>query len=385
MRILAILDEDQRPIGVIREVDIRDLLFNPFGHALMTNPGFGRDIKGLVKNCAVAEHNLDSAQMAAIFTEQIDSPGLILTMQGRFVESLSSEQLLEIVTHGRVARAERIAECGEQFTQQILALSGQLSDTAAKVHSLSGSLGNHAAGMADAAQNVASGAAQSSVGLQDVNERGRHLARSLEQLSVVASEAKLVRARTQDVIHAADPQMKALAASGAEITKIIDVIHDVGRKTNFLALNAQIEAVRQDAKTQGFVAVASEIKQLANQTRISADEVSKKAGKIGNVVGDVLVGHREIVAAMEQISSISGKIDTAVDEQSATSLIIAGFVEQAADATADISVRARDIGTRADVVQTNAKELERVSATLLASANDISERSRAFVQSIQYA
>lgn len=385
MRLLAVVDDTGIPIGVIREIDIRDLLFNPFGHALMSNPGFGSDITGLIKDCAVAEHGQDSAALMEAFTRYADSPGLVLVTQGRFRETLSGDRLLELLAQGRMKRAEKITKYGQEFTKHILALSGQISETANQVNSLSESLGNQAREMTNAAQDVASGAAQSSMGLQDVNERGHKLASALEQLAVAASEAKMVRTRTKGVIDAADPQMKALADGGVEIGGIIDVIHKVGKQTNFLALNAQIEAVRQDADNQGFVAVASEIKQLANQTKVSAEEVSKKVGKIGRTVDDVLVGHREIVDAMEQISTISEQIETAVDEQSATSLVIAGFVEQAADATSEISARAKDIGARASQVNSSAGELARVSAMLLVSAKGISEQSRTFVQSIEYA
>ena len=385
MRLLAVVDDDGVPVGVVREEDIRDLLFNPYGHALMSNPGFGKDIKGLIRQCAVADHDLDNARMITIHSQHPDSPGLILTAKGKFFETLSGDRLLELMARGRMAQAEQITRRGQEFTQQILSLSGQVSETANRVRCLSESLCNQASEMTDAAQNVASGAAQSSIGLQDVKARGHHLANALEQLAVVASEAKMVRTRTKTVIDAAEPQMKALSDSGVEIASIIDVIHNVGRKTNFLALNAQIEAVRQDANSLGFIAVASEIKQLANQTKGSANEVSKKVDKIGNAVGDVLAGHREIVDAMEQISNFSSQIDTAVEEQGATSLIIAGFVDQAADATSEISARAKDISTRAEQVQANANELERVSAMLLSSAVDISERSRSFVKSVQYA
>ncbi len=385
MRILAVVDQENRPLGVIREVDVRDLLFNPFGHALMSNPGFGKDIQNLVKPCAVAEQHLDSAELIAIFAGHVDSPGLVLTVAGRFLETLSDDQLLELMTQGRIARAEKITSNSQSFTQEILALSGQLCQAANKVHALSEALGEQADGVTEAAQNVAAGAAQSSSGLKDVNERGRKLAGAMERLTLVASEAKLIRVRTKDVIDAAEPQMKALAKSGSEIGNIIEVIHGVGRKTKFLALNAQIEAVRQDANSAGFVAVAGEIKQLAGQTRVAADEVTKKVDSIGKAVGDVLEGHREIVDAMGQMSAISNQIDTAVCEHSATSLVIAGYVEQAADATADISARAHDIGMRAHHVQSSAKDLERVSAMLLKSATDIRTRSQEFVQSIQYA
>ena len=385
MRLLAVVDEDETPVGVIREIDIRDLLFNPFGHALMSNPGFGNDITALIKDCAVAEYDRDSAGMIEIFSRYPDSPGLVLVDGKKFRQTLSGDRLLELLARGRIARAEQITQYGQEFTRQILELSGMISQTAIEVNSLSDSLGAQAQEMTNAAHNVATGAAQSSMGLQDVNERGRNLAKALEQLAVAASEAKMVRTRTRYVIDAAEPQMKALAKSGDEIGGIIDVIHKFGKQTNFLALNAQIEAVRQDSDNHGFVAVASEIKQLANQTKNSAQEVAQKAGRIGRTVNQVMTGHGEIVEAMEQISAISEQIDTAVVEQSATSLVIAGFVEQAADATSDISARANDIGARASQVHANAGELARVSALLLSSAKDISEHSRSFVSSIQYA
>lgn len=385
IRILAVVDQENRPLGVIREVDVRDLLFNPFGHALMSNPGFGKSIQNLVRPCAVAEQHLESAELIATYADHPDSPGVVLTVAGQFIETLSDDHLLELMAQSRIVRAEKITANSQLFNQEILSLSDQLCDTAKKVHALSQLLSEQADGMTEAAHNVASGAAQSSSGLKDVNERGHKLAGAMEQLTVVASEAKLIRVRTNDVIDAAEPQMKALAKSGTEIGSISEVIHGVGRKTNFLALNAQIEAVRQESDHAGFVAVAGEIKQLATQTRSAADEVTKKVNSIGKAVGEVLAGHREIVDAMAQMSAISNQIDSAVSAHSATSLVVASYVEQAADATADISVRAHDIGTRARHVQSSAKDLERVSAMLLKSATDIRIRSQEFVEAIQYA
>lgn len=385
MRLLAVVDEAGRPVGVIREDDIRGLLYNPFGHALMNNPGFGNDISGLIVPCAVVDSHLGHAEIIARHAEHPGSPGLILTDKGRFVETLSHDRLIALLVQARLARAEQITQGGEAFTGEILALSNRLVEAARKIHDLAESLHHQAQSVADDAQNVAAGAEQSSMGLHDVHERGRHLAAALEQLETVAAEAKHIRSRTKNVIDAAAPNMQALADSGAAIGNIMDVIQNVVRRTNFLALNAQIEAARQEAGAAGFVAVAGEIKQLAQQTKGSASQVSEKADQIDKTVGDVLGGHQEIVEAMEQISNISNQIDISVEKQSATGLAMAGFVEQAAIATSDIAVRASDIGARADQLQLKAKELERVSDILLSSANDISDRSRSFVVSLQAA
>lgn len=385
MRLLTVVDNRNRPIGIIREIDIRSMLFNPFGHALMSNPGFGQDIAGLIVDCAVAEADSGDTGLIAAFSRYANSPGLVVTREGLFVETYSGEHLAELMAAARVSRAERITENGGSFTSEIVNLSSRLGQAASRMQSLSESLAGQAKGMTDAAQNVASGASQSSMGLQDVNERGRQLAQALEQLAQVSLQAREVRMQTRQVIEAAEPQIAALADSGTEIRAMIDVIRDIGRKTNYLALNAQIEAVRSDENIDGFVAVADEIKQLSRQTKGSADEVSVKADKIGAVVGNVLSGHRDIVHAMESMSDISGRIDMAVAEQSATSLVIAGFVEQAADATKEISAGAQNIGTLAQDLYADAREIEQFSALLLDSAAEISDKSREFVHSIQYA
>ena len=110
MRILAVVDQENRPIGVIREVDVRDLLFNPFGHALMSNPGFGKSIHSLVRPCAVAEQHLESSELIAIFSGHPNSPGVVLTVAGQFLETLSDDQLLELMAQSRVAHAEKITK-----------------------------------------------------------------------------------------------------------------------------------------------------------------------------------------------------------------------------------------------------------------------------------
>ncbi len=348
----------------------------------MKNSGFGKDIRNLIIGCAMANHDDDQAQMLSAYRDYDDSPGLIVTADGKFLETLSGEQLLQLSAQVRITRADRLTKSSTEFTEDIVQLAGQLSNEAYRMNDLAQSLHQQAAHMTDAAQNVAVGAAQSAAGLQDVNKRGHRLADALEQLSQVSVEAQIIRQQTHRVIDAADPQMKALSECGAEISQIIDVIHNVGKQTNYLALNAQIEALRQNSHNSGFVAVAGEIKQLATQTRASALAVTSKAENIGKTVDEVMFGHGEISRAMDNIDGISDRIETAVKEQSATGFVIAGFVEQAAIATADISQRATDIGSQALLVQAGAKDLNQVSNSVLDSTQRISERSRKFVNSI---
>ncbi len=55
LRAVAVVDDQRRPIGAIQETAIRDLLFNPFGYALLQNPSFGRTLDPLVAPCPTIE------------------------------------------------------------------------------------------------------------------------------------------------------------------------------------------------------------------------------------------------------------------------------------------------------------------------------------------
>jgi methyl-accepting chemotaxis protein len=153
---------------------------------------------------------------------------------------------------------------------------------------------------------------------------------------------------------------------------------------HFLALDAQIEALRKKDTADGFVTVANEIKQLARQTKSPTDYVSVKVERIGAVVTEVISGHDDLVLAVDSMQEMPISIDSAVEEQSASSLLIADYIEQASDPTQEISLRANMIGAQAQNLHKDALELEQFSSLLMNSAVQIDQRSCNFVNNIQY-
>ncbi|WP_244835257.1 methyl-accepting chemotaxis protein [Clostridium sp. BJN0001] len=73
-----------------------------------------------------------------------------------------------------------------------------------------------------------------------------------------------------------------------EVNKMTDFINQISEQTNLLALNAAIEAARAGDAGKGFAVVAEEIRKLAEASKESA-------GKINNVIKNVLDGTSEMV------------------------------------------------------------------------------------------
>lgn len=68
--------------------------------------------------------------------------------------------------------------------------------------------------------------------------------------------------------------IKNLSKRSKEIGSIIEIIKGITEQTNLLALNASIEAARAGETGKGFSVVANEVGKLAEQSKISAEEIS---------------------------------------------------------------------------------------------------------------
>ena len=98
-------------------------------------------------------------------------------------------------------------------------------------------------------------------------------------------------------------KIKAAIENSREIEKINTLtgeILSISSQTNLLALNASIEAARAGEAGKGFAVVADEIRQLADSSRETANNIQQINGTVLTLVQDLIDNSKEITDYLEE-------------------------------------------------------------------------------------
>lgn len=392
LRILAVLDAGRAPVGVVREQRIRELLFCPYWYSLMQNPTIGGSIASMIEPCLTADVSETTASLLRMVSDSKRHDGLVLVDRGRFVETLDAAQLARLamlreveVAQDRAARASRVDDAGHRFQQDIAALTATLSDMAREVEGVALKLSARAQQTGRDAVSVAGATAQTLTGLRELGDRGQALATSMTRIVDDGARARAVRHDAHLKVKQAGERAAALKAASQSIEHMLRLIIDMASRTNMLALNAGIEAAHAGEAGRGFAVVAAEVKSLASQTRVAASDITPYVNRIREIVEQVAAGFAEVERAIDANNGFSDAIDLAVDGQSATTLVIASYVEQAVSAGREVDQRVQHISRGANAVGEGAESLGRLSAGLTQAATSLHQRARHFVEAVAVA
>jgi methyl-accepting chemotaxis protein len=178
--------------------------------------------------------------------------------------------------------------------------------------------------------------------------------------------------QTTDVVRNAVNKAKAtndvfvgLAQATQQIGDVVKLIQQIAGQTNLLALIATIEAARAVVAGRGFAVVASEVKSLAVQTAKATEVISGQIVAVQASTKGAVEEIQSIENYMEEISTYTGGVSAAIEQQSATTDQISANVANAAQETNKIAAMLGEVAgatvatrTSADIVLAASQAVE---------------------------
>jgi len=148
---------------------------------------------------------------------------------------------------------------------------------------------------------------------QTVGAISEQLASAATELSASAASLSEAAQRAADQSGTARHTIDSLEERSAQIGQIVTVIARVAAQTKLLALNATIEAARAGEAGKGFGVVASEVKDLAEQTATASDDIVRLVRSVQSVVEESSAVMREVSDTVENMNGLTDGVSVAVD------------------------------------------------------------------------
>lgn len=199
------------------------------------------------------------------------------------------------------------------------------------------------------------------------------------QENIEAMEVLKVQAvQIANTNHEVTTSMERLQEKTKEVAEFTNIIYNISNQTKMLALNASIESARAGEAGRGFAVVSDQIRQLAEQTRESTEQITRIVNELNENADEVMGSVKNSVEATEnQNQKINEAAEAFEKLQNNMSVLINDIDEMderifgIADANNKLVDNIMQLSAATEEVTASAEQVREMSDTSLKHANTV--------------
>lgn len=299
-----------------------------------------------------------------------------------------NRQLLE--EEQQKLRVQKEQEAKETLLSLAQSLDEQMGNTLGMVKENADALEDSSQTLHAKAQATVSQGQEASTLSEDALKATQAVASATAELDQSSTEiTSRVTASNQTIQQAASHAEETNAIvqtlnDGAErIGEVVTMIQAIAEQTNLLALNATIEAARAGEAGKGFAVVASEVKNLANQTASATDEVNAQIQRIQGDTHKAVNALRNITTAINEVNIMSGDIMSAITQQHDAITHISQNVATTATTTESITSHIKSLQTESNHTLESTDSVKTAAQNIQHSTNNMHDTLSSFIKNLK--
>lgn len=221
-----------------------------------------------------------------------------------FIQTIKRGKAFIGIGEDRAKEAEGLVESmkdmGEELDHDFAKSSARINNNTAELQKGSKSIVDSAINMQGSCDDVQDRIIVSQQSIIELNEQVTRFEIALRENQENIANMEQHLAAVTSTVNEANEVFQAMEQKMSEVADIADQLGDISFNTTILSLNASIEAARAGESGAGFEVVASEMRQLSNNSNIFSEQVSEVVKELEKEVGETARQFQDSTKALSE-------------------------------------------------------------------------------------